>query len=111
MAYWELRAGSAGTMTGFAYPELLARLVQLAGAGDDDAARAVYEQILPALVWEAQPVVGLALRKHLLHARGLIDDPRLRAPSPALPAAAGEAREVERRTTPLLASAAATRPG
>ena len=102
MAYWELRSGSSGTMTGFAYPELLARLVALAGAGDHAGARELYEQLLPALVWEAQPTVGLALRKHLLHARGLIDDPRLRAPAPALPQAAEEARDVERRTTPLL---------
>ena len=94
---WELRAGSAGTMTGFAYPELLVAMVEAARGGDDGELERLYAFALPALVWESQPTVGLALRKHLLVERGLISSAVTRAPSPVVASAADEARQISER--------------
>jgi hypothetical protein len=91
----ELDAGTDGTMTGFAFPEVLAAIVAAADAGDRDEAGRLYEGALGALTWEAQPEIGLALRKLLLAERGLLPCPRLRHPvpfRPMRPAGAGHRR-------------------
>ena len=80
----ELDAGADGTMTGFALPELLVELVEAHAGGDTARARRAYEQALPLLVFEAQPVVGLGVRKEVLRRRGAIADARRRAPAPTL---------------------------
>ena len=80
----ELDAGADGTMTGFALPELLVELVEAHAGGDAVRARRAYEQALPLLVFEAQPVVGLGVRKEILLRRGAIADARRRAPAPTL---------------------------
>lgn len=90
----ELRAGAVGTMTGFAFPEVLAAIVGAARAGDWDAAARTYDEARFALDWEAQAGIGLGLRKLLLAERGLIDDARTRV-ALTLPAdAAQQARDV-----------------
>ena len=71
-ALWELERGSCGTMTGFAYPEIL-RAVRLAvEAGASDRAGRLFDRYLPLILFEAQPVVGLAIRKELLRRRGVL---------------------------------------
>jgi 4-hydroxy-tetrahydrodipicolinate synthase len=71
-ALWELRRGACGTMTGFAFPEIL-RAVRLAvEAGDWARAATVFERYLPLIALEAQPVTGLAIRKEVLRRRGAI---------------------------------------
>jgi len=79
----ELEAGAVGTMTGFAVPELLVRIVEAHRAGDAGGARRAFERALPLLVFEAQPVVGLGVRKEILRRRGAIADATLRSPAPA----------------------------
>lgn len=74
----ELRAGSVGTMTGFAFPEVLVSIVDAAHAGDWDTAARIFSEVEFALEWEAQIPVSLARRKLLLAERGFIDDPRTR---------------------------------
>lgn len=74
----ELRAGSVGTMTGFAFPEVLVSIVGAAREGDWDAAARVFGEAEFALKWEAQAPASLGLRKLLLAERGFIDDPRTR---------------------------------
>ena len=71
----ELAAGSAGTMTGFAYPELLVEIVEAHRAGDTERARRVFE---------GQEGLGLGVRKEILRRRGAIADATVRAPAPAL---------------------------
>lgn len=78
----ELVAGAAGTMTGFALPELLVRIVGAHRANDAQHARRVFEKALPLLVFEAQPVVGLGIRKEILRQRGAIADATARSPTP-----------------------------
>jgi 4-hydroxy-tetrahydrodipicolinate synthase len=75
----ELEAGAAGTMTGFAIPELLVRIVDAHQAGDRDKARDLFTAALPLLVFEAQPGVGL--RKELLKRRGAIAHATVRQPA------------------------------
>jgi 4-hydroxy-tetrahydrodipicolinate synthase len=70
--YYELLRGAAGTMTGFAFTEVLATIWHHYSQGDAVAARALYYRYLPLIAYEAQPQVGLALRKELLLRRGAI---------------------------------------
>jgi len=78
----ELRCGSRGTMTGFAYPEVLVAVVRAWTAGDHAQAAAIYYRYLPLLVSEGQPKLGLALRKEVLRRRGLIEHAAVREPGP-----------------------------
>lgn len=86
----EMRRGADGAMTGYAFPEMLRRVVDLA-AQDRDAAQDLFDAHLPLLRYEHQPGIGLAVRKHILAQRGFIAHPDLRAPGAALnPAARAE---------------------
>ena len=79
-ALWELERGACGTMTGFAYPEIL-RAVRLAHeAGDAERAGRLFDRYLPLLAYEAQPVVGLAIRKEVLRRRGALAHATTRGP-------------------------------
>ena len=80
----ELEAGAVGTMTGFAVPELLVRVVEAQCSGDAVCARKTFEKMLPLLVFEAQPMVGLGVRKEILRRRGAISSSTVRSPSPTL---------------------------
>jgi len=76
----ELDAGCEGTMTGFAFPEVLVGLVAARREGDRARARRLYEAFLPWLVFESMPVMSLGIRKAFLTGRGLISNPRPRPP-------------------------------
>lgn len=80
----ELARGADGAMTGFAYPEMLVEVVRLHRVGDVDAAEDLFDAYLPLVRHEQQPGFGLALRKEVLHRRGAIASPRVRAPGPSL---------------------------
>jgi len=80
----ELARGADGAMTGFAYPEMLVDVVRLHRAGDADRAEDVFDAYLPLVRHEQQPGFGLALRKEILHRRGVIASPIVRAPGPRL---------------------------
>jgi 4-hydroxy-tetrahydrodipicolinate synthase len=76
----ELRHGSDGTMTGYSYPEDLIAIVRAWRSGDRDKASREYHRILPLLVYEGQPGIGLAIRKEILRRRGFIANATVRAP-------------------------------
>lgn len=80
--YQELEAGSHGTMTGFALPDVLVGIVSAFHAGDREKARRLFEDALPLMVFEAQPGAGVALRKELLKRRGAIAHATVRQPAP-----------------------------
>jgi 4-hydroxy-tetrahydrodipicolinate synthase len=82
----ELARGADGAMTGFAYPEMLVEVVSLHRAGERDRAEDLFDAYLPLTRHEQQPGFGLALRKEVLHRRGVIASPRVRAPGPRLDA-------------------------
>lgn len=80
----ELRRGGSGSMTGFAFPEVLVAIWNAWNSGDRRAAAALYYTYLPVLVFEGQPRLGVAVRKEILRRRGLIDHAVVRQPGPKL---------------------------
>lgn len=80
----EVRSGASGTMTGFAYPEILVSIWQSWRDGERAAAVETYCRYLPVLVCEGQPGVGITIRKQLLKHRGLIEHATVRPPAPRL---------------------------
>ena len=83
-ALGELRRGACGTMTGFAYPEIL-RAVRLAvEAGAQRDAAVTFDRYLPLIQFEAQQVVGLAIRKEVLRRRDIFATHRTRGLTPTL---------------------------
>src|SRR5688500_7597285 len=76
----ELRHGAIGTMTGFAFPEILVEIYAKFTSGDRDGATEVFYKYLPIIRFENQPRINLALRKHIYHLRGVIASSRVRSP-------------------------------
>lgn len=80
----ELRRGSSGAMTGFAYPEVLVAICNHMYAGETSAAESIFRTNLPAFLFEFQEGIGVAIRKQSLFERGLIKSPRVRHPGPQI---------------------------
>jgi 4-hydroxy-tetrahydrodipicolinate synthase len=80
----ELRRGASGTMTGFAYPEVLVEIWRAWDAGDRERATEAFYRYLPLIIFEGQPKIGVAVRKEILRRRGLIDSAAVRHPGPSL---------------------------
>jgi 4-hydroxy-tetrahydrodipicolinate synthase len=80
----ELQRGADGAMTGFAYPEMLVEVVRLHREGQVDQAEDLFDVYLPLVRHEQQPGFGMALRKEILHRRGLLASAKVRAPGPKL---------------------------
>ena len=88
-AYSELLRGASGTMTGFAYPEVLKAVRLALAAGDRGRAAAVFDAFLPLIAFEGQIGVGLPIRKEVLRRRGALATGRVRGtvPGPGIDAA------------------------
>ena len=80
----EMQRGADGAMTGFAYPEMMHHVVAAMQAGEGDRARDIFDAYLPMVRYEAQPQMGLAIRKYSLAKRGAIAHGTLRKPGAAL---------------------------
>jgi 4-hydroxy-tetrahydrodipicolinate synthase len=80
----ELQRGADGAMTGFAYPEMMVQVVNRHKAGDVDGAEDLFDAYLPMVRYEQQLGLGLAIRKEILHRRGVLAAPAVRAPGPSL---------------------------
>ncbi|HEY6057362.1 MAG TPA: dihydrodipicolinate synthase family protein [Candidatus Limnocylindrales bacterium] len=76
----ELGRGAVGTMTGFAFPEVLVAVHRRCASGDTDAAAEVFYRYLPLIRFENQAAINLVLRKHVYWLRGAIASPAARAP-------------------------------
>ncbi|HYO89937.1 MAG TPA: dihydrodipicolinate synthase family protein [Candidatus Limnocylindrales bacterium] len=76
----ELGRGAAGTMTGFAFTEILVAVYEAWQAGDRARAGAVFDRYLPLIRYENQPIINLSIRKMLLYRRGAMATPLLRPP-------------------------------
>jgi 4-hydroxy-tetrahydrodipicolinate synthase len=87
----ELMAGAAGAMTGFAYPELLVRVVAVCRAGRLDEAADAFYRAVPLMRFEFQEGIGVAIRKEVLRRRGALTSAATRAPAATLDGATGEA--------------------
>jgi 4-hydroxy-tetrahydrodipicolinate synthase len=76
----ELQRGASGTMTGFAFSEILVAVYEAFRAGRTTEAEAIFDRYLPLIRYENQPVINLTIRKELLYRRGAIAHPALRPP-------------------------------
>jgi 4-hydroxy-tetrahydrodipicolinate synthase len=85
---FEMERGADGAMTGYAFPEMLARVTSLIKTGQRDAAHDLFDAHLPLLRYEQQPGVGLAVRKYVLMKRGFIASDAQRKPASAISATA-----------------------
>jgi 4-hydroxy-tetrahydrodipicolinate synthase len=87
----ELLAGATGAMTGFAFPEILVRIVSQFRAGQIDEAADTFYRAVPLMRFEFQEGIGMAIRKEVLHRRGALASPATRPPAAALDATTREA--------------------
>lgn len=81
---FEAGRGADGSMTGYAFPDMLVALHDLQEAGEREAAHDLFDAHLPLIRYEQQPGIGLSVRKHVLMRRGLIAHDALRRPGPKL---------------------------
>jgi 4-hydroxy-tetrahydrodipicolinate synthase len=88
----ELNRGAAGTMTGFAFTEILVAVFKAYGEGRRSDAERIFDHYLPLIRYENQPVINLTIRKELLRRRGAIANARLR--EPFVPIDAGTQAEI-----------------
>ena len=84
----EMARGADGAMTGFAFPEMMVNVCQLASTGNLDRAQDIFDAYLPLARFEQQPGLGLAVRKYVLEKRGVISSQAQRRPGAALGAKA-----------------------
>jgi 4-hydroxy-tetrahydrodipicolinate synthase len=82
----ELISGATGAMTGFAFPEILVRIMQHWHAGDRDQAADVFYRAVPLMRFEFQEGIGMAIRKEVLRRRGVLKSAATRAPAGGLDA-------------------------
>lgn len=80
----ELQRGADGAMTGFAYPEMLVKVVEHHASGNIDRAEDIFDAYLPLVRHEQQLGAGLAIRKEVLRRRGVLSSAKTRAPGPSL---------------------------
>lgn len=80
----EMLRGADGAMTGFAYPEMMAQVIEAYRAKDETRARDIFDAYMPMVRYEAQPGLGLAIRKYTLAQRGVIAHDTVRKPGAAL---------------------------
>ena len=89
----ELLSGATGAMTGFAFPEILVRIMAHWRAGEIDAAADVFYRAVPLMRFEFQEGIGMAIRKTVLQRRGALASAATRAPAGGLDAATRQALE------------------
>jgi 4-hydroxy-tetrahydrodipicolinate synthase len=77
----ELISGATGAMTGFAFPEILVRIVTSFRAGRIDDAADLFYRTVPLMRFEFQEGIGMAIRKTVLHRRGALASPATRPPA------------------------------
>lgn len=81
---FECDCGVNGIMTGYVFPEMLVRALELSRQGKRDEMHDLYDAHLPYLRYEAQPKIGVAIRKYVLKRRGIFTYDTMRDPSPVL---------------------------
>lgn len=85
---FEMERGVDGSMTGYAFPDMLVDVVGMMKSGQRDAAHDLFDAHLPLIRYEQQQGVGLAVRKYVLQKRGAIAHDAQRAPAGGLTATA-----------------------
>ncbi|MEO0402962.1 MAG: dihydrodipicolinate synthase family protein [Pseudomonadota bacterium] len=80
----EMLRGADGAMTGFGYPQMMRQVVDAMRSGETERARDIFDAYMPMIRYEAQPGLGLAIRKYTLAKQGIIAHATLRKPGTGL---------------------------
>lgn len=80
----DLQVGSDGALTGFSFPEMLRSMLDAKIAGQIDRMYDIHDAFLPIVRAEMSLTTGLAVRKHILHRRGVLPTPKIRFPGSQL---------------------------
>ena len=80
----ELTRGACGTMTGYAYPEVLVEIYRNVVEGDEERAREVFYRNVPLIRYEAQAGISLSIRKEIFKHRGALQTAAVRPPGPEI---------------------------
>ncbi len=80
----ELRRGAIGTMTGFAFPDILVEICRRHFEGDRQGAAEVFDRFCPLIRFENQARINIALRKHIFQKAGVIASAHVRSPGATL---------------------------
>ena len=80
----ELMRGAIGTVTGFAYPEILVNTYEEFKKNNINNAKSLFFKWLPLIRYENQQGISLSIRKHILFRRGIISTPDTRLPTPSI---------------------------
>ena len=88
----ELKRGASGTMTGFAFTEVLVAVFKAFEDGRLHDAERIFDYYLPLIRYENQSIINLTIRKEILYRRGAIANPILR--DPFVPIDAGTREEI-----------------
>ena len=76
----ELKRGATGTMTGFAFTEILVAIFNAFSAGRQTEAERIFDHYLGLIRFENQPKINLTIRKELLYRRGAMAHATVRDP-------------------------------
>ena len=87
----EMMAGASGTMTGFAFPEMLIEVVTQFRQGEIERAADAFYRYVPLMRFEFQEGIGVAIRKEVLRRRGALANATIRPPGTKLDAATSAA--------------------
>jgi 4-hydroxy-tetrahydrodipicolinate synthase len=80
----ELLSGATGAMTGFAFPEILVRIVGAFRGGRVEEAADLFYRTVPLMRFEFQEGIGMAIRKEVLRRRGALASGATRPPAGGL---------------------------
>ena len=80
----ELLRGASGTMTGFAFTEILVQIYNLYNSKKIDEAKKIFYKWLPLIRYENTAGISLSIRKEILKRRNITKFSNLRYPTPAM---------------------------
>jgi 4-hydroxy-tetrahydrodipicolinate synthase len=80
----ELQRGASGTMTGFAYPEVLISIYKNMKTQNFDKAINIFYKWLPLIRYENSVGISISIRKNILKHRKLIKNSNIRKPTPEI---------------------------
>ena len=80
----ELKRGDSGTMTGFAFTEILVEIYDLFSKDKITEAKDVFYKWLPLIRYENTAGISLSIRKEILRKRKITSYSNVRYPSPAM---------------------------
>ena len=80
----ELQRGASGTMTGFAYPEVLISIYKNMKTQNFDKAINIFYKWLPLIRYENSVGISISIRKNILKHRKFIKNSNVRKPTPEI---------------------------